>query len=148
MATISDSAPATAKTPSCQVYKFAGFNCKTADEVTDAINAQGAKYAIVFAKEAGHSGNGSTTCEIIMQAQSLDGVWCSYRWYHGRNVTNAASAGDVISQTDVLAATGTTSNRVQIGRVVHAVPRVFRLNCEVANDATSLTLDIFVEVHY
>ena len=147
MATISDSAPATAKTPSCQVYKFAAFNCLTTDEVTEAINAQGAKYAIVFAKENDHGGDGGTTCEIIMQAQTLDGDWCSYRGYHGSNVTNAASAGDIIAQTDVLTATG-TGTRLQIGRVVHAVPRIFRLKCDVANNATTLKLDIFVEVHY
>ena len=157
MATISNTSTA-ADTENLRLFKFTGFDCTDANEVTATIDAsqtqvgetKPAKRVLIYAEEASLASADSSprSCEIKMQAVSETGTFCDIHAYIASDRTTAAAIGDITGIKDVIIAESNASGNFVIGRATDVVPAKFRLAVATASNAGTHTIDIFVEVHY
>jgi len=137
MATVSATVSKAGKGGS-RILKFEGFDCKTSGETTEAIDAGGYDYAIIYAVDNTKSG-GAGTGRIDMRVVLPDGSAVA-----GFRSSRATGTGVINAEEAV----GYTSNSTLLGSYVEFLPDQFTLVHDGGNSSsTTFTIDLYVELH-
>jgi len=126
-----------------RILKFEGFDCKTAGETTEVIDAGGFDYAIIYAVDNTKAA-GTGTGRIDIRASLPDGsAVAAFR------VGNEDESATEDGQTDDFElAAMKTLNAGLLGSRVSRLPNQFTLVHNGGNSgSTTFTIDLYVELH-
>ena len=129
-----------------KVLKFTGFDCKTAGETTDTIEAGEYDYAIIYAavntKTAG-SGTGRIDIRAVLPD---DSAVAAFRVGNEDYSDTAVTEDGQIDDFEL--AVMKTINAGLLGTIVHYLPDKFTLVHDGGNSgSTTFTIDLYVELH-
>lgn len=148
MATVSQTVEVT-PTPEnpTKVLKFTGYDCKTAGETTDTIEAKGYDYAIVYAVDNTKTAGAGTGRIDIRAVLPDDSAVAAYR-VNNEDRTHPSETDEDGQIRDFELAVMKTINAGLLGSRVSRLPDKFTLVHNGGNSgSTTFTIDLYVELH-